>query len=223
MGWLDGPAADRVLCVSPSWRGDHRIRVQGGFVAVSPPAAEADALLADHHGFVRLEGTWQDGTVSDARVAERLKTNQPASPRSAAVIIEPTLQEQSALWALLKAGNIAWYRKVRLPDSTPVLRVGSSDLKATEAALAVHGLKDIRLIEVAWTAEDVDSARTYLISHREKWHVIAVGGGGGGSAADADLPGFSAEVLYVEPDFAAWADALPPGLLEATVLIRPAT
>jgi hypothetical protein len=219
VGWLDGPADDRVLCVSPSWRDDRRVRVQGGFVPVSRPAAEADALLAEHHGFVRVEGTWQDGAVSDARVAERLETNQPAAPRSAAVVIQPAPHEQSALSALLKAGNIAWYRKVRLPDSTRVLRLGTSDLKATEAALTAHGLKDVRLIAVAWTAEDVDTARTCLSSHSEKWHVTAIGGGG--VAADADLPGFSAEVLYAEPEFAAWADALPPGLLEATVLIRP--
>jgi hypothetical protein len=222
VGWLDGPADDRVLCVSPSWRDDRRVKVKGGFVSVSPPAAEADALLTDRdHGFVKVQGIWQDGSVSDARVVEHLETNQATTTTSAAVVIPPAPPEEKVLAGLLKAGIIAWYRAVQLTDATRVLRVGTSDLEATEAALNAHGLEDAQLVEVAWSAEDVETARGQLISQRERWHVTATGGGG--VAADADLPGFSAEVLYVEPDFAAWADSLPLGLLEATVLIRPAT
>ncbi|WP_432877144.1 hypothetical protein ACQPYH_28135 [Kribbella sp. CA-245084] len=219
VGWLDGPTDDRVLCVSPSWRDDRRVRVQGGFVSVSPPPAEADALRSAPHEFVRVDGTWQDGAVADARIVEHLATNQPVSARSAAVVVQPTQQQQRVLSDLLKAGVVVWYRAVRRADGTRVLRVGTADPLATESMLTAKGLKGAHVVEVAWTAEDVEAARADLNRHAETWHIAATGGGG--VAADADLPGFSAEVLYVESDFAAWADALPQGLLEATVLIQP--
>jgi hypothetical protein len=222
VGWIDETADDQVLCVSPSWRDDRRVRVKNGYVRVSSPAAEADALLSDRrHGFVRVKGIWQDGSLTEARVVERLETNQPATMQSSTeVVISPAPEEQRSLSALLKTGTIAWYRAVRLVDGGRVLRVGAPDLEAAQAALGGHGLTDVELIEVAWTSEDVETARTQLNSQSERWHVAATGGGGVATAAE--LPGFSAEVLYVEADFATWAGALPPGMLAATVLIKPA-
>lgn len=226
VGWLGGLSTPRSLQVSPSWRRDRPAPVQGGSIDVYF-SDDAEASDVDEAALVRVVGEWGDDAIHRARLAlgrplEDVGGKGGRTPEGppGSHLTSPSSAENAVLERLLTAGDISWQLVYGYPDGRRAVRVGSDRRAAIQDELTMAFPGGVEFSETLWSKAELTNALGTLSEHRDAWHVVATGGGFRG---DADgVFGISVEVLHVDPDFAAWADALPPDLLDVTALVRPA-
>jgi hypothetical protein len=225
VGWLGGSSTPRSLQVSPSWRRDRQIQVAGGSVDVYP-ADDAVDLTIDETAVVRVVGEWRGNAIhkahfvaaSEADSVDKDGGRTPDGPPGSRMTI-PTPSENDVLGRLLTAGDISWHRVYDYPDGRRTVRVGSDRRGAVQSELSENFPDGVEITDCLWSGSDLTNALSVLAEHHKSWHIIATGGGF--RRATDGVFGIAVEVLHVQPDFARWADSLPAGLLDVTVLVRP--
>src|SRR3954451_9141353 len=224
VGWLDGSSTPRLLQVSPSWRPERRRPVKGGSVEVYLLGGSA-ASFVDEAARVRVVGEWREPAIHNAH-SEPVKAGSasdvggrtPEGP-SGSQLTSPLPAESAVLERLLAAGETSWHRVYAYADGRRTARIGTDRRLAIQNELTDTFPDGVEFTDTVWSQADLIGALDSLAAHQDVWHVVA--GGGGFRADTGGVFGLSAEVMHVHPDFAAWADALPTGLLDVTVLVRP--
>jgi hypothetical protein len=225
VGWLSGRSTPRSLQVSPSWRRDREIRVQGGSIDVYL-SDESTAPDVDDPTLVRVVGAWRDDAIHLALV-ELVDPSQPFDDGGGSIpagppgteLTAPSPSEEATLERLLAAGDIIWHRVYSDPDGRRTVRVASDRRTAIQSDLAAAFPAGVEITDSRWSQADLVEVHRTLAEHRKDWRVTATGGGF--QSKTDGVFGAAVEVLHLHPALAAWADTLPTGLLKITVLVQP--
>lgn len=232
VGWPEKDDGQQVLQISPHWRSDRQIRVEGARIRLHLNG-EVNQALFDRAvaGIERIQvqGTWRDGAVVDALLQQppddfgRDDTTRRVPPVGPAgtVSTAPTESESAALAHLLETGVVIWHRTYLTPDSRRLVQVGSANPAAVRDSLSAVFPGGVEVVETPWTQSALMGALSVLAGHRREWNVVATGGGF--EANGSGRFGATVSVLHVHPDLARWAESLPAGMLEIRTLIRPVT